>query len=253
MKKILFTILLILTASLILFMGTSCKRKAETILKIGTNAEFPPFEYKKGEEFVGVDIDLAKKIAEKMGMKFEIIDMEFDALIPSLTSKKIDMAISAITITEERKQQVDFSLPYYVANQVLIAKNDSKIKIDKLEDLGKYKIGAQNGTTGQLYIEENLVDKKLMDKKNLKKYGTNVESISDLMNGNIDFVIIDDSAAQGYSKLKPIKIVFKIETNEEYGIALPKESAYKEKINMILDDMIKSGEIISIISKNFAE
>jgi len=243
--------LIVLTALVIIFAGVSCKKRTETILRIGTNAEYPPFEFKDGDQFVGVDMDLARAIAAKMGVKYEIIDMDFDALIPSLTSDKIDLAISAITITDERKQQVDFSLPYYIANQVIIAKNESTVKIEKLEDLAKYKVGAQNGTTGQIYVQENMVDKKLMDKGNLKKYSTNIEAITDMMNGNIDLVIIDDSAAQGYAKLKPIKTIFKIETNEEYGVALPKDSPYKEKINAALDELIKSGEVVNIIAKNF--
>lgn len=250
MKKTLFTILILITALAILLTSLSCKKKEDPILRVGTNAEYPPFEYKKGEAFAGVDMALVKAIADKMGMKYEIIDMDFDALIPSLTSNKIDMAISAITITDERKQQVDFSLPYYTANQVIIAKQDNKIALTKIEDVVKYKVGCQNGTTGQLYIEDNLVAKKLMDKKNLKKYSTNIEAITDMLNGNVDFVIIDDSAAQGYAKLKPISIALKLDTNEEYGIALQKQSVYGEKINAALKELLDSGEVINILAKN---
>ncbi len=251
MKKALFIILILLTAMTILFTSLSCKKKDEPVLRVGTNAEYPPFEFKKDNQFAGVDMDLVKALADKMGMKYEIIDMDFDALIPSLTSNKIDLAISAITITDERKGQVDFSTPYYIANQVIIAKMDSKTKITKVEDLAKFTVGAQNGTTGQILIEDNLVTKKLMDKKNLRKYSTNIEAITDMLNGNIDFVIIDDSAAQGYSKLKPLQMVFKIETKEEYGIALQKNSPYKEKINAALDGLIKDGEVVNILAKNF--
>lgn len=250
MKKTLFTILILITALAILLTSLSCKKKEDPILRVGTNAEYPPFEYKKGEAFAGVDMALVKAIADKMGMKYEIIDMDFDALIPSLTSNKIDMAISAITITDERKQQVDFSLPYYTANQVIIAKQDNKIALTKIEDVVKYNVGCQNGTTGQLYIEDNLVAKKLMDKKNLKKYSTNIEAITDMLNGNVDFVIIDDSAAQGYAKLKPISIALKLDTNEEYGIALQKQSVYSEKINTALKELLDSGEVINILAKN---
>lgn len=250
-KKTLIVILILLTMVAVLFTSISCKKKEEPVLRIGTNAEYPPFEYKKDNQFAGVDMDLAKALAEKMGMKYEIIDMDFDALIPSLTSNKIDIAISAITITEERAQQVDFSLPYYTANQVVISKIDSKLKPTKIEDIVKYKVGCQNGTTGQIYIEDTLISKKLMDKKNLKKYSTNIEAITDMLNGNIDFVIIDDSAAQGYSKLKPLTIALKLDTKEEYGIALQKNSAYKDKLNTALDDLIKSGEVVNIIAKNF--
>ena len=251
MKKSLLTLLVIILIVMVCITIMSCGKKKETILRIGTNAEYPPFEFKNGDQFAGVDMDMVKALAEKMGMKYEIIDMDFDALIPSLTSNKIDVAVSAITITAERQNQVDFSVPYYIANQVIIAKPDNKIGISKIEDIVKYKVGAQNGTTGQIYITENLVDKKLMKADNLKKYSTNIEAITDMLNGNIDFVIIDDSAAQGYAKLKPISIIHKIETNENYGIALQKNSPYKEKINTALTEMLNSGEVLKIIQTNF--
>lgn len=233
---------------LVMVVGISaCGKNKPAVLRIGTNAEYPPFESKEGENFVGVDMDLARQIAGKLDMEFQIIDMDFDTLIPSLGSNKIDLALSAITITDERKAQVDFSQPYYVANQVIIASPDSKVKLDKIENIGKFKVGAQNGTTGQIYLAENYIDKKLMPKDNLKKYPTNIEAITDLLNGNVDFVIIDDSAAQGYAKLKPITIVHKIETNENYGIAMPKGRALNEKINGALKELLDSGEVLSII------
>lgn len=253
MKKTIVIILTLITVLAVLTVVSGCKKKAEPVLRIGTNAEYPPFEYKVGNEFVGVDMDLARAIAGKLGMKYEITDMEFEALIPSLTSNKIDIAISAITITEERRQVVDFSSPYYIANQVIIAKQDTKLKADKIEDIVKYKVGAQNGTTGQLFIQDNLIDTKMMNVKNLKRYSTNIEAITDMLNGNIDFVIIDDSAAQGYGKIKPLQIMFKIETNEEYGIALQKNSPYLERINNTLAELVESGEMFEIITRNFDE
>ncbi len=253
MKKTLIVAIVLFTMFAILLTSASCKKKTEPVLRIGTNAEYPPFEFKENNEFMGVDMDIARAIAAKMGMKYEIIDMDFDALIPSLTSNKIDIALSAITITEDRRQQVDFSHPYYIANQVIIARPDTKLKIEKLEDIVKYKVGAQNGTTGQIYIDENLIAGNKMNKNNLKKYSTNIEAITDMLNGNIDLVIIDDSAAQGYSKLKPIATLFMIETNEQYGIALQKNSLYLEAVNMALDDLIQSGEILDIVAKYFED
>ena len=253
MKRLLTVTLIIMAVLLVLLTGFSCKKKGAAVLRIGTNAEYPPFEYKENDQFVGVDMDLARALAAKLGMEYRIIDMDFDALIPSLTQNKIDLAISAITITEERMQQIDFSHPYYTANQVIIARMDSKLKVEKIEDILKYKVGAQNGTTGQIYVQENLVDKNLMKKDNLKKYSTNIEAITDMLNGNIDFVIIDDSAAQGYAKLKPLQILLQIETNEEYGIALQKDSPYKELINNALAEMIQSEEMIEIIARNMEE
>jgi len=220
-------------------------------LKIGTNAEYPPFEFKENGEFKGIDMDLARMIAKKIGVKYEIIDMDFDSLIPSLMSKKIDMAIAAITITDERKKNVDFSIPYYTANQSIIAKKDSDIVIKSVEDIAKYKIGSQNGTTGQIYIDDNLVKTGKMPKENFKKYATNIEAITDMLNGNIDLVIIDDGAAQGYVKLKPIKILYIIDTGENYGIAFQKGSPYVEKVNSILKSILNSDEWVQLIKKYF--
>lgn len=223
--------------------------KKEVILKIGTNAEYPPFEYKENDEYKGIDIELAKMLAEKMGMKYEIVDMQFDSLIPSVTQNKIDMSLSAITITDERKQQIDFSMPYFSANQAIIVKKDSKLVISKDDDLAKFKIGVQNGTTGQIWIDDNLVTPKKMDEKKFKKYATNIEAITDMMNGNLDLVIIDDSAAKGYEKLKDIKIIYTINTNENYGIALPKNSVYKEKVNAALNEILTSEEWKNLLEK----
>lgn len=247
MKVFIKAILVLLIAVAMLTAVSACGKKQTPKLRIGTNAEHPPFEYKEGESFVGVDMDLARKIAEKLEMEYEIIDMEFETLIPSLAAKKIDLALSAITITEKRKAQVDFSDPYYTANQVIVAKQDSKLTMNKIEDIVKFKVGAQNGTTGQIYMSENFVDKNLMAKDNLKGYPTNIEAITDLLNGNLDYVIIDDSNALGYAKLRPIKIVKTIETNESYGIAMTKGAELNSKINGALRDLISSGEVESII------
>lgn len=244
-----YKIFLVVLTIFLLISTFSCKSKKEAVLNVGTNAEYPPFEFKEGEEFKGIDMDLIKLVAEELGMKLNIIDMDFDALIPSLQAKKIDAAIAAITITEERANVVDFTIPYYIANQAIIAKKESSISITSPEDLAKYKIGVQNGTTGQIYIDENFVSNGKMPPANLVKYPTNIEAITDMLNGNVDLVIIDDTAAMGYSKLKPIKIIFTIDTGENYGIALPKGSKLLEKINNVLKKILNSDAWNNILFK----
>ncbi len=240
-------VVLLLVVAVMLFAG--CTGGKAPVLKIATNAEYPPFEYKEKGEFMGVDMELARLVAEKMGMEYELIDMDFDALIPSLGANKIDMAFSAITITEERAAQIDFSIPYYTANQAIIALNAKDVQITDEKDLAKYVIGVQNGTTGQIYIDNNLIEKGIMKKKNLKKYATNIEAITDMMNKNVDLVIIDDSAAKGYEKLKPIKTIFVINTDENYGIALQKDSPLKEKVDAAVKEILESDEWVKIIQK----
>ncbi|MCX8057810.1 MAG: transporter substrate-binding domain-containing protein [Spirochaetes bacterium] len=247
--KFLKKFVLILILFLLVLCLFNCKAKKEVVFNVGTNAEYPPFEFKEGEEFKGIDMELIKLVANELGMKINIIDMDFDALIPSLQAKKIDAAIAAITITSERAQVVDFTIPYYIANQAIIAKKESSISISSPEDLAKYKIGVQNGTTGQIYIDENFVSKGKMPPANLVKYPTNIEAITDMLNGNVDLVIIDDTAALGYSKLKPIKIIFTIDTGENYGIALPKGSKLLEKINNVLKKILNSDSWNNILLK----
>jgi polar amino acid transport system substrate-binding protein len=245
MKRCVCPLLLLLIAVILVSLG--CAKKEKPVLRVGNNPEYPPYSYKIGEQLAGIDIEIIRKVAEKMKMEIKIIPMPFEALFTSLASDKIDVAVSAITITPERAQRFDFSPPYSVTNQVLIARQDSPLQIDKFEDLGKYKIGSLSGTTGYMYLDENLIDKDLMPKTRLMLYPTNLEAISEMLDGELDFVIIDESAAQGYAKQKPIKIAFTIQTNEEYGLAMQKGKAINDKINKALADLIASGEVAGII------
>lgn len=244
----LYKVALILLISLLTLTAViGCGKKDSKVLRMGTNAEFPPFEYKDGDSFVGVDIDLARQIAAKLDMELQIVDMDFDTLLPSVGSNKIDFAMSAISITEERQALVDFSQPYYVVNQVFIRALDGKVKLDNPQDIVKYKVGVQGSTTCEAYMKDNYVDKGTMPQDNLMQYPSNIEAISALLSGIVDFVIIDASAAKGYAQQKPIEVVHQIETNENYGIALPKNGSKNDKIKQALKELLDSGEVQSII------
>src|SRR6056297_3009660 len=249
MKGIFVKLTIVLVAVIMIFSLFSCGQKGKEVLKVGTNAEYPPFEYKENDKFVGVDMELARLLAEKLDMELEILDMDFDSLIPSLSANKIDVAMAAITITEERKQKVDFSIPYYSVDQSIIAPEESDIEINEEGDLTEYNIGAQNGTTGQIHISKNYIEERKMKKNQLGKYATNIEAITDMLNGNIDLVIIDSSAAKGYMKLKPIKIIYTIKTGENYGIAMPKNSPLKKDIDTALKEILKSDKWTDILNK----
>lgn len=239
-------IVLVLLSSILSVL--SCTKKSDKLV-VGVSAEYPPFEYKEGADYKGIDIEIAKLVAEQLGLELQLQDMEFDSLIPSLTSNKIDMAISAITITPERLSQIDFSEPYYQSNQTILVKKGSPLAVKTDTDLVNYKIGAQNGTTGQIYLSENFVKKGKMKEDNIKKYATNIEAVTDLLNGNIDMVIMDDPAAKGYERVKDVKGIYTIVTNENYGIALPKNSLHKEKINKALKDILASDKWTKIVNE----
>lgn len=248
MKK--FTIIFVLLFVLASFFAC---QKSSDLIKVGTNAEYPPFEYTDpdSKEFKGLDMDIARYIATKLNKKLEIVDIDFDSLIPSLQNNKFDMVIAAMTITDERKEKVDFSIPYYTANQSIITKSDSTLTITSEEELAKLKIGVQRGTTGEAYIDETFIQTKKMKDTRLIRFDNNVNAVQELLNGNVDCVIIDDSAAKGYEKLKPVKIIYTIQSNESYGIAFPKGSKLVEKVNKILEELLGSQQWLELIKLYF--
>lgn len=217
---------------------------------VGTSADFPPFEYIENGQFVGFDMDLMREIAKIAGFELKFVDMSFDSLIPALRAGQIDVAAAAMTITEERKKVVDFSMPYWTADQSIIVKADSDLTITVL--FGKYRIGVQTGTTGDLWCTENLVEKGLLPERNLKRYDTFILALSDLLNGNIDAIVLDSPVANRFAATKPVKVVGIIVTGEQYGIAVRKgNKELLDKINQALKTLIETGKINELIDKYF--
>ncbi|MGL4787331.1 MAG: transporter substrate-binding domain-containing protein, partial [Cetobacterium sp.] len=171
MKKIFKNLVLFL----MLIMSTLTFAKGK--LYVGTNAEFPPFEYLDKGEVVGFDIDLVKAIGEKLGMEIVIKDMAFDGLIPALETNKIDIVIAGMTASDERKMAVNFSNPYYTANQVIIL-NDNNSDIKTFDDLKGKLVGVMLGFTGDVVVSE------MKDVKS-KKYNASYAAIMELQNNKI--------------------------------------------------------------------
>lgn len=242
------TLILIVSFVVLGLLFVGCKTKEKETLRVGIGGEYPPFSYFSNNQMVGIDVDISRRISEKLGMEHKVVQMNFDALFPALASNKLDMVVDAVSITEERKLTLDFSAPYYITDQVIVATHDSPIRIDKEADLGKFVIGSLNETTGSQYIKENLVDKDLLPRDNLKLFTTNVEAVGELLNGKLDLVVMDETAAKGYAKQKPLKTVYTIDTNESYGIAMQKGKPLNEKIILAMEEMLKSGEVQAIIN-----
>ncbi|HBT38983.1 MAG: Amino acid ABC transporter substrate-binding protein, PAAT family [Thermotoga sp. 50_1627] len=227
----------------------SCVLFAETVT-VGTSADFPPFEYIENGQFVGFDMDLMREIARIAGFELKFVDMSFDSLIPALRAGQIDVAAAAMTITEERKKVVDFSMPYWSADQSIIVRADSDLTVTVL--FGKYRIGVQTGTTGDLWCTENLVEKGLLPERNLKRYDTFILALSDLLNGNIDAIVLDSPVANRFAATKPVKVVGVIVTGEQYGIAVRKgNKELLDKINQALKTLTETGKINELIDKYF--
>jgi len=228
----------------------ACSPKENAVLRVGTAAEYPPFNYEEANQFGGVDMDLCRRIAQKLGMDVRFTKFYFNELFSALASNKIDVIASALTITDERKKTMDFSLPYYTANQDLVVRKDSNLTIDKLEDVGKHLVGSLSNTTGHIYLDEHLIDRDLMPKENLLLYPTNLDAMNALMAGKVEMVVIDDSAVLGYAKQFPIRVAFTIATREHYGLGMQKGKVLNEKINKALEQMLNDGEVQEILNRH---
>lgn len=217
---------------------------------LGTSADFPPFEYIENGQFVGFDMDLMREIAKLADFELRFVDMSFDSLIPALRAGQVDVVAAAMTITDERKQVVDFSIPYWTADQSIIVKADSDLTITVLYQKGR--IGVQTGTTGDLWCTDNLVGKGLLPEKNLKRYDTFVLALSDLLNGNIDAIVLDSPVASRFATIRPVKVVGIIVTGEQYGIAVKKgNKELLDKINSAIKILNETGKMAELIDKYF--
>ena len=210
----------------------------------GTNAEFPPFESISANgvigEFDGIDIAIAAEIGEELGMEASIENMEFDSLLVALQNKQIDAVIAGMTVSDERKEAVNFSTPYYTATQVMIVKDDSDIA--KASDMEGKTIAVVQGYTGESCVKD------LGYQYEAFKKGT--ECIMELVNGKCDVVVIDSATAQKYVEdNEGLKIVEDSDafSSEEYAIAVNKDNTeLLDKINSVIDKMLEDGEISEI-------
>lgn len=179
-------------------------------LVVATNAEFPPFEYSEGENFLGVDMEIAALLAEKLGKELVIQHMDFEAVCLAVGGHKCDIAMAGLTVNEERKESVIFSDSYYQASQQLIVKGDDTkfdeckttddvIAILKTMD-NTTNIGFQNGTTGQLFTESTGDYESNGFKVTAKGYSSGALAVQDVVNGNLQYVIIDAAPAESIVK-----------------------------------------------------
>lgn len=216
---------------------------ADGVLTVGTNAEFPPFEYVGDDgEPDGFDMALAKAIGEKLGVTVEIENMEFASLVSSIGSK-IDIAAAGMTVTDERKQSVDFTDSYYEAVQYVILPADSDIAA--ADDLKDKAIGVQLGTTGDIIAEELTGD--------VAQYNKAVDAVNDLINGRVDLVIIDKNPALVFESRFEGQVVavdgaqFGFEP-EEYAIALPKgDTVLADQINTAIAELKADGTFDELV------
>ncbi|MBR5122489.1 MAG: transporter substrate-binding domain-containing protein [Anaerotignum sp.] len=231
--------------------GSEAEAPAEATdtLVMATNAAFPPYEYYEGEAIVGIDAEIAAAIAEKLGMEFKIEDMEFDAIIPAVTSGKVSFGMAGMTVTEERLKSVDFSTSYAQGVQVVIVKEGSEIvDVDHLfagDDT--HVIGVQTGTTGDLYSTWDLEDAGLATIERFNKGG---DAVLALTQGKVDCVVIDNEPAKEFVAANEGLTILDTEyAVEDYAMCFAKDSELTAAVNGALEELIADGTVQAIIDK----
>lgn len=262
----------ILTVFLMLsvFMMTSCQEAAEKqsleqikdagVLTVYTNAEFPPFEYMSDNTPVGVDMQIAQAIADEIGVKLEIKNVKFDTILSSVNSGKGSMGIAGISVTEERAQEVDFSINYATSKQYIILPQDSEVT--KIEDLAGMAIGVQLGTTGDIIISEEISGTEDEETKehiqgvlegtgaSVTQYNSAADAAVAMNSGKVDAVVIDklpaEIVASQYENFKAIELVYADgqNTEESYAVCVAKgNQELLDVVNQVIERLIDDGTI----------
>lgn len=222
--------------------GEEAEAGEKGVLKMATSADFPPFEsYDAEGNFVGFDIDVAQAIADELGYELEIQDMSFDGLIGALQAGRVDMVMAGMSATEERRENVDFSVEYHRSGEMFVTKKDSGIT--SLEDLEGLTVGVQLGT-----IQEEGADELS------EEYGFEVKKvdkaallIQELNSNRIDVGYMDKTVALGFIEEQGLE-GFDDPTTVSPGmaIAFPKGSELTEEINVALEKLIEDGTIAEL-------
>jgi ABC-type amino acid transport substrate-binding protein len=216
-------------------------------ITVASDIAYPPFEFTKNGKPVGFDIDLMREIAERANLQVEYQNVTFDGIIPGLGNNLYDASISAMTITKEREQKVDFSDPYFNADQSLTVQRDSPIK--SVDDIGDATVGVQLGTTGELKAKELKKQGKITGE--IRTFDLIPDAFAALENGQIQAIINDypTSAYQAETGGGTLEVVQTIPTGEQYGVSFPEGSELVQPVNKALEEIKKDGTYAEIYEK----
>lgn len=218
----------------------------EGVLIMATEATFPPYEYKDGDSFAGIDVEIATKIAEKLGLTLEIQNVEFGSIIGGVQSGKFDMGVAGMTVDETRLQSVNFTDSYATGVQVVIVKADSGItSLDDLKADGTMKYGVQQDTTGDIYSSDDFGE------DNVIRYKTGADAVEALKSGKVDAVVIDNEPAKSFVAANDGLTILDTEyAVEDYAICIAKDNtALLNAVNKALAELKADGTLQSIINK----
>lgn len=240
MKKFL-SVALVLVLTACMFVG--CGKKDKKTLTMATNAYFPPYEYYDGDDIVGIDVEIAQAIADKLDMKLKVEDMEFDSIITAVTAGKADIGLAGMTVTEDRLKSINFSDSYAKGVQVVIVKEGSDIQ--SIDDLAGKKIGVQLATTGDIYATDDF------GSECVEQYNKGNDAVMALVSGKVDAVIIDNEPAKSFVAANEGLVILETEyVTEDYAACIAKDNTeLLEKVNDALAELKADGTLQKIIDK----
>ena len=219
--------------------GDDASDAAKTKLVVATSPDFPPFESLEGGEVVGIEVDILNKIAEKMGMELDIQQMDFDSVIPGVQAGKFDVGMSGITVTDKRKENVDFSSVYFMAAQAIVVADGSSIT--GKADLEGKKVSVQTGTTAEEYCMGNGYE--------VLAFTANNDAAAALTSGKVDAWVVDNEVALAMAPELGLTVLDEAMTSEPYAFALQKGSDLLAPFNEALDALLADGTVEQIFQQ----
>lgn len=240
MKHLLKTLPII---SLVLFYGCEAEDSSQT-MHFATSAQYPPFEYIQQGQLKGFDIDLANLIAQTLGKKAIFDDMQFSSVLPAVTSGQDDAAIATITITDTRKNNMDFSNPYYFEGMAVVYQQSHPIQ--SINAMKTQHMAAQLGSVMDLWLKKNLPAQAMTS------FNTNNQAIEALLSGQVDGILMDGAQGAIFSQKHPgLGYAIVMQSEEGYGIALKKGSPLQQPINNALEKLKANGQLEQLKKKWF--
>ena len=228
--------------------ATEIQLLQEGKLVIGTSPDYPPFENLENGEFVGLDMEIAKALGEKLGLEVEFTSLQFDAIIPAVAAGgQVDIGISGFTVDPDRAKEIDFSSTYYIDDQAIAAMKGGAITAENADEaLAKATIAVQSGTSGEAYIQENFPE------ATVQPYGNSTDAFAAMQAGQADAVCTNAAVVQKMlaDAYQDAQIVKSIATGEEYAIVISKDNpALTKAINEALAELTADGTIDRLVQQ----
>ncbi len=227
-----------------IFMFAACggnKEAAQKVYVVGTNAEYPPFEYVENGEIAGFDAEIIKEAAKRMGIEYKWLNTNFDGLIPALQTKKVDIVIAGMSVTPEREEAVNFSIPYLTSNVAIVT--NSKNPIKDMNDLSGKSYGVELGTTKEASARK-------IDGAEVVPFSSTTGALVALKSGKIDGMVLDESVSSKYIEKNPELVLVGIMEGEPKAAAFNKDDKeLMENFSKVLEEMITDGTVAELREK----